>query len=166
MADTRVGLLSDEKSLFKMMQGLTLCYTQFYNRKYGMTGRLWENRYHSCIVDQERYLWAVARYIEQNPVRARIVRKAERYPYSSARAHVTGAEDVVLGETLFEEEQRDDYIRMLRTETVEEEKEVLRYHSRSGRPFGEKEFVQGIEQKLKRPLARRPRGRPKKNNAL
>lgn len=51
------------ESLFKMMQGLTLCYTQYINRMYGRTGRLWESRYHSCIVDHDKYLWAVARYI-------------------------------------------------------------------------------------------------------
>jgi putative transposase len=40
---------SDE-SLYKMMQGLTLCYMQYFNRTYQRTGRLWECRYHSCIV--------------------------------------------------------------------------------------------------------------------
>src|SRR4030042_6002476 len=100
---------SDE-SLFKMMQGLTLCYTQHINRTYKRTGRLWESRYHSCIVDQEKYLWAVARYIEQNPVRAGMVQRAEDYPYSSARAHVNGGKDVVLGEDLFSDDSRPDYI--------------------------------------------------------
>jgi putative transposase len=80
-----------EESLFKMMQGLTLCYTQYINRNYGRTGRLWESRYHSCIVDQEKYLWAAARYIERNPVRAGMVEKAEDYPYSSAVAHIRGS---------------------------------------------------------------------------
>lgn len=152
-----------EQALYKMMQGLTLCYTQYYNRKYGRTGRLWENRFHSFIVDQERYFWAVARYIEQNPVRASIVREAERYPYSSARAHETGTEDSVLGEEIFTSGQRNDYVQMLRSDLTEEEIEGLRYHSRSGRPLGGEEFVQGIEKRLRRPLARRPRGRPKKN---
>jgi putative transposase len=58
-----------EESLFKMMQGLTLCYTQYINRMYGRTGRLWESRYHSCIVDHDKYLWAVARYIRQEKKR-------------------------------------------------------------------------------------------------
>jgi putative transposase len=57
----------EEESLYKMMQGVSLCYTQYVNRKYKRTGSLWESRYHSCIVDKEKYLWAVARYIEQNP---------------------------------------------------------------------------------------------------
>jgi len=64
------------ESLYKMMQGITLCYTQYFNRTYERTGRLWESRYPSCVVDKEKYLWAVARYIEQNPERVKIVKKA------------------------------------------------------------------------------------------
>ena len=40
-----------DESLYKMMQGVTLCYTQYANGKYQRSGRLWESRYHSCIVD-------------------------------------------------------------------------------------------------------------------
>lgn len=68
-----------------MMQGVTLCYTQYINKTYKRTGRLWESRYHSCIVDKEKYLWAAARYIEQNPVRARIVKK-----WKTSRVQVQG----------------------------------------------------------------------------
>jgi putative transposase len=49
---------NEEESLYKMMQGVTLCYTQYINRRYKRTGRLWESRYYSFIVDKERYLWA------------------------------------------------------------------------------------------------------------
>ncbi len=153
---------SSNESLFKTMQGVTLCYSQYANRKYRRSGRLWENRYHSCIVDQEKYLWAVARYIEQNPVRAGLVKKAEDYPYSSARAHVQGSEGGVLGEELFSKEQHRDYVRLLRAGITQREIEEVRYHTRSGRPFGEEGFVKRMERRLRRPLARRPRGRPKK----
>src|SRR5208283_3997593 len=125
-----------EESLSKTMQGTTLCYSQYANRKYGRSGRLWESRYHSCIVDHEKYLWAVARYIEQNPVRAGMVKKTEEYPYSSARAHVKGIKDGVLGEELFSEEQRGDYVQLLRTGMRDEEIGAVRYHTRSGRPLG------------------------------
>jgi len=153
---------SMKESLYKMMQGITLCYSQYANRKYGRSGRLWESRYHSCIVDREKYLWAIARYIEQNPVRAGMVKKAEEYAYSSARAHVKGTIDRVLGEELFSCEHRKDYIQLLRTGLKEDEMEAIRYHARSGRPFGEAVFVKNMERKLKRPLSRRPKGRPKK----
>jgi putative transposase len=152
---------SREGSLWKMMQGLTLCYSQYANRKYGRSGRLWESRYHSCIVDRENYMWAVAGYIEQNPVRAGMVKKAEDYAYSSARAHVQGVGDGVVGEELFATEQRADYVGLLRTGQKEGELEEVRYHTRAGRPYGHEEFVQRLERRLKRPLARRPRGRPK-----
>lgn len=157
--------LSDE-SLFKTMQGTTLCYSQYANRKYGRSGRLWENRYHSCIVDEEKYLWEVARYIEQNPVRAGMIEKAEDYPYSSARAHVKGSEDSILGDELFNKEQRRDYVKLLRVGIGEQEIEDLRYHTRSGRPLGGELFIKRMEKSLERPLARRPRGRPKNSLPL
>lgn len=121
-----------EESLYKMMQGLTLCYTQYINRKYEKTGRLWESRYHSCIVDREHYLWAAARYIEQNPKRAKIVKKEEEYPYSSARAHVAGRRDDILGEKLFNDNRRKDYIAFIRESITEEEIKRLKYSTRTG----------------------------------
>jgi len=151
-----------EESLFKMMQGLTLCYTQYVNRTYGRTGRLWESRYHSCIVDQEKYLWAVSRYIEQNPVRAGIVERAEDYPYSSAAAHVKGGKDGLLGEDLFTDDRRQDYILLLRTDAPRKEIERLRYATRTGRPFGTEAFVVEMENRLDRRLLQRPKGRPRR----
>ena len=154
-----------EESLFKMMQGLTLCYTQHINRTYRRTGRLWESRYHSCIVDQEKYLWAVARYIEQNPVRAGMVQRAEDYPYSSARAHVNSSEDDILGEALFSHDRRRDYILLMRSDIPQKEYERLRYATKTGRPFGSKEFVLEMEKKLERRLLQRPKGRPRKESS-
>ncbi|MEW6617727.1 MAG: transposase, partial [Patescibacteria group bacterium] len=151
-----------EESLYKMMQGLTLCYTQYINRTYKRTGRLWESRYHSCIVDQEKYLWAVARYVEQNPLRAGMVKKPEDYPYSSARAHVNGSKDSVVGEELFSDDRREDYILLLRSDIPRKEIEHLRYVTKTGRPFGKERFVVEMEKKLERRLLQRPKGRPKK----
>lgn len=153
-----------EESLFKMMQGLTLCYTQYMNRTYGRTGRLWESRYHSCIVDHEKYLWAVARYIEQNPVRAGMVEKAEDYPYSSALAHVKGSKDAVIGEDLFTNDRQQDYVLLLRSDVPRKEIERLRYATRTGRPFGTEGFVVEMENKLERRLRQRPKGRPRRES--
>lgn len=151
-----------EKSLYKMMQGVTLCYTQYVNRTYKRTGRLWESRYHSCIVDKERYLWAVARYIEKNPLRAKMVKRVEDYPYSSAKAHVVGVTDEVLGEELFQEGQRKDYIEFIRASIPEEETKSIRYRTRTGRLFGSKEFTKKMEKRLERRFILKPPGRPKK----
>ena len=150
------------ESLYKMMQGITLCYTQYINRTYKRTGRLWESRYHSCVVDKEKYLWAVARYIEQNPVRAKIVEKAEDYSCSSAKAHIHGVKDKILGEALFEGGQMEDYIELMKASIKEEDINNIRNHTRSGRPIGSESFIKKMERKLDRIFKLRSRGRPKK----
>lgn len=151
-----------EESLYKMMQGVTLCYTQYANRKYQRSGRLWESRYHSCIVDKEKYLWAVARYIEQNPVRAKMVKRAEEYTYSSAKAHINGLKDEMLGEKLFEERQRKDYRDLIRSDITEKDINGIRYHTRTGRPLGSEEFIKKMEKKLEMRFILKSAGRPRK----
>jgi len=152
----------ENDSLYKMMQGVTLCYTQYTNRKYSRTGRLWESRYHSCIVDKDSYLWAVARYIETNPVRARMVKKAEDYAYSSALAHIMGNPDDLLNEELIAETQRKDYREFIRETSAEKDRDLIRYHTRTGKPLGDETFMKRMERKTGRDLALRPRGRPRK----
>jgi putative transposase len=151
-----------ENSLSKTMQGLTLCYTQYINKKYNKSGRLWENRFYSCIVDKENYLWQAARYIEQNPSRAGIVNRVEEYLYSSAIARVAGVGDKVVDEEIFEETGRSEYVDFLRSTARDDEINEIRYCTRTGRPFGSEIFVRAIEQSLGRDLMRRPRGRPRK----
>jgi putative transposase len=155
----------EEESLYKMMQGVTLCYTQYVNKIYKRTGRLWESRYHSCIVDKEKYLWAVARYIEQNPKRARLVKVEEDFPYSSARAHILGVKDEVLGDELFEEGQRKEYKQFLKASIPEKEATSIRYYTRTGRPVGSEEFIKSMEKKLERRFMLKPPGRPKKKKS-
>lgn len=153
---------SSEGSLQRMMQGLTLCYTQHVNRKYRRTGRLWESRYHSCIVDQETYLWEVTRYIEQNPVRAAIVRNPQDYRYSSAPAHFGLAYDPVLGEDLFPEMERNSYIEFMRSTIPAAQMNEIRQSAKTGRPLGAMQFVIEMESRLGKRLAALARGRPRK----
>ncbi len=104
-----------ETSLARAIGGTNLLYTQYINRKYKRSGRLWQNRFFSTIVEEGSYLWAVARYIELNPVRAKLVQKAEDYPWSSARAHILGIKDDVLsGDNWFVEEALKSYQEFLR----------------------------------------------------
>ncbi|WP_254657751.1 hypothetical protein [Xanthomonas graminis] len=67
-----------------------------FNRKHGRTGTLWEGRFKSCIVDLERYLLRVHRYIELNPVRAAMTTAAEDDQWSSARFSLGIAADPTL----------------------------------------------------------------------
>lgn len=52
------------------------------------TGTLWESRFKSCLVDSDRYLLSVIRYIEPNPVRARMVADPADYVWSSVHVHL------------------------------------------------------------------------------
>ncbi len=153
-------------SLSKVMQGISLCYTQYINKKYDKSGRLWESRYHSCIVDKENYLWTAARYIEQNPKRAGITGAEENYPYSSARAHVSGVNDEVLGEDIFGEHGRMDYVDYLHSHIAPDEIKEIIYCTRSGLPFGNNAFRRAMGQGLGKDLVRKPRGRPRKKSFL
>jgi len=81
-----------QESISKMVQALGRSYVQYYNFSYDRTGTLWEGRYKSTIVDSERYLLTVYRYIELNPVRAAMVEHASEYPWSSYQHNAVGKE--------------------------------------------------------------------------
>ena len=81
---------SDEKGVSRMMQAQGRKYVQYFNYTYGRSGTLWEGRYKSTLVDAETYLLTVYRYIELNPVRARMVDHASEYPWSSYQGNALG----------------------------------------------------------------------------
>ena len=58
-------------------------YVQYFNRRHGRTGTLWEGRFRSCIAESARYVLACYRYIELNPVRAGMVDHPYGYLWSS-----------------------------------------------------------------------------------
>ena len=73
-----------------MMQSLGRKYVRYFNYTYGRTGTLWEGRFKSSVVDSERYLLTVYRYIELNPVRASMVPHAADYPCTSYQCNGVG----------------------------------------------------------------------------
>ena len=73
-----------------MMQALGRRYVRYFNRSYQRTGTLWEGRFKSCIVQTEDYLIEVYRYIELNPVRAKMVEQAADYHWSSHHFNALG----------------------------------------------------------------------------
>jgi putative transposase len=67
----------------QVMQNLGRYYVRYINQTYQRTGTLWEGRFKSTLVDTERYLLTLYRYIELNPVRASMVEHPAAYPWSS-----------------------------------------------------------------------------------
>jgi putative transposase len=146
--------------LAKVMQQVARNYSFGINKKQGWTGRLWEVRYYSCVVEKEVYLWTVSGYIEMNPVRAGIVSKAEEWKWSSARDHLLGEKDKHLRlKEWLNEEERKEYNRFLYEKLREENIQSIRRATYSGRPLGGKDFIISLENQLGRILRPKKRGR-------
>lgn len=94
-----------DNALAKVMQVINLSYTQYINKEYMRSGRIWESRFRSSVVDKDEYLWRVIKYIENNPVRAQIVARAEDYRWSSASFHVFNRKDNCLKSIEYIEEK-------------------------------------------------------------
>jgi hypothetical protein len=75
-----------DSNLSKGMRHLNGVFTQRFNRHHGRVGHVFQGRYKSIIVQKDNYLLELSRYIVLNPVRARMVRSARDWPWSSYRA--------------------------------------------------------------------------------
>lgn len=146
--------------LAKTMQRVARNYSLSINQRHGWSGRLWESRYYSCVVEKESYLWAVCRYIEMNPVRAGLVSKPEEWQWSSARAHLLGEEEeqIKLYRWL-KENDRKDYTMFVQREVLTEELLFIQQTTSSGRPLGKGNFVTDFERHLGRRIRPNKRGR-------
>ena len=82
-------------SISKIMQRINLTYTQYFNKKYGKVGHLFQGRYKAFLCDRDEYLLSLIRYIHLNPVRANLVKEPRDYPWSSHRDYLAGKEDLV-----------------------------------------------------------------------
>jgi len=154
---------TEEKTLRKMMQAISLCYTQTINTKYSRTGRLWECRYHSSIVDKDVYLWAVCRYIERNPVRANLVSDPREYNWSSAKYHFLNEPNPILTKNkwILPAEERD-YMKYLLESESEKEKEFITKMTYKGLPITKEESQSKFEIMFNKKIFPLSRGRPKK----
>lgn len=80
-----------EQALSRLMQSLGRRYVAYFNYTYARSGTLFEGRFKSCLVQEERYFLTCLRYIELNPVRAGMVIDPGDYRWSSYRSHGLGA---------------------------------------------------------------------------
>jgi hypothetical protein len=85
--DNHIHLLIDtpQPNLSRGMRQLNGVYTQRFNRRHSRVGHLFQGRFQAILVEKDGYLLELARYIVLNPVRAKIVKTPERYPWSSYR---------------------------------------------------------------------------------
>lgn len=75
-----------EANLSKGMRHLNGVYTQYYNRRHGRVGHLYQGRFKSILLEKQSHLLELSRYVVLNPVRAEMVRSAKDWRWSSYRA--------------------------------------------------------------------------------
>jgi putative transposase len=141
---------------------LHMKYAQYFHAKKGLTGHLWRGRFLSCILDEKSMLEEV-RFIENDPVRAGLVLRAQNYAWSSARHHVYGGSSSIITENCSLRSTVKDWTAYL---TEVGDKLILNrtwQSLKTGRPSGDLGFVHLLEEIIGKQLVPRPRGRPKKD---
>ncbi len=155
----------DEQSLAKAVGRTHWLYTRYVNRLQGRSGHLWQNRFFSCALGG-RHLWRAMAYVERNPVRAKRVRAAWRYPFSSAAAHVGAKCDAAAGlldlRWWWSKQTPQAWRDVLAVGEEAAAVDEIRHSLRRGRPLGGDRFIAKLETALGRRLRPLPVGRPRK----
>jgi len=126
-------------------------YTRRINFREDWRGHLWQGRFSSFIME-EQYLLACAQYVELNPVRAGLVKNPEDWRWSSASAHISGEDDILVKTKPLLQMVNKPWKRFLSVDAAEPEIELFRKHERTGRPLGENDFIEKLERLLDRTL--------------
>jgi len=95
--DNHMHLLiyANENDLANVMKRINVKYAMYYNRLEKRYGYVFQNRFRSEAVENDRYLLGVIRYIHNNPVKAGICRNISDYCWSSARDYITENTDII-----------------------------------------------------------------------
>jgi len=165
LMDNHIHLLcipQKENSLSNALRDTHMRYSQYANRKYKQSGHLWQGRFFSCPLDDVHML-ASARYIERNPVRAKLVTLPEQWQWSSAKAHVNAIKNELLSDDKILLDSVESWKVFITEPDDPEIVENLRKNTLTGRPLGDKDFVSRIETFLNRILLPKKIGRPQIN---
>jgi len=149
-----------------MMQALGRQYVRYFNYKHNRTGTLWEGRFKSCLVEDERYLLNLYRYIELNPVRAEIVQNPADYLWSSYQINGLGKSSglctphalyIALGRNIVE--RQSNYRQLFVSHIEHKLLGEIRIALNSGMALGNNKFKLELEIKTGRRLHKLTRGR-------
>jgi len=152
-----VAVPHDRASLARGIGVVHKKYTRLIHFRKGWRGYLWQGRFFSVPLS-DQYLYRAVRYVERNPVRAKLVQSAQDYQWSSARAHVFNTKDPLLPENLLNL-GIDNWAAYL-AEDDAKDREIIARHTSTGRPLGDDDFISRIE-KLTGRILRKQKPGPK-----
>ena len=158
---------AEQGAISSAMRHVGQSYTQHFNRRHARTGTLWEGRFKSSLVGDDRYLLTVMRYIELNPVRAGMVARPDDHRWSSVHLHLGECHDPWLAlHPLYLALGRDAgargtiWRRWLQEGIPADDVSAIRRNLAQGRALGGAEFLETAQRRLGRAVAWRRPGRP------
>ena len=161
-----------EDGISKLMKGVGQRYVQYINRTHRRTGTLFEGRFRSSLVEADTYLFACQRYIELNPVRARMVEAPGDYRWSSYGANALGiADGLITPHSLYyelaesDEQCRAAYRTLFKDTFSDDLLKRIRDTMNGGFVLGNARFERQIATMLGRRTWRGSPGRPKKRES-
>ena len=147
---------SDPDGLRRALARVHRIYAGTIQARRKRTGHFWQGRFGAAVMD-EPHLAAALRYVSLNPVRARLVERAQDWRWSSTRAHLRGKDD---GVTVLApvRDRFPDFADLLACEPEADLFESLRAAESVGRPLGDERFLARLERKTGRILKPAKRG--------
>ncbi len=157
-------------TISRIMQSLLVSHTRRYHRHYRSGGHVWQGRFKSPVIQNDEHLLTVLRYIEANPLRAKLVRRAEAYQWSSYRVHGMGEADELVDSLITYEElsplakvRQRKWAQQVHRPIDGASLDAIRRSSATGLPYGDAAWVKRLAKRLDLDLIIRPRGRPRKD---
>ncbi len=138
-----VAVPGTERGLSSLMAEVHRRYTRHINFRMGWTGHLWQSRYASFVMD-DAYTRNCVRYVELNPVRANLCAQPTDWPWSSARAHLSGRDDGVCTVAPMLE-RIEDWSTYLSEPVDRDAMQALNRHDGTNWPLGSAAFVRDLE---------------------
>lgn len=170
LMDNHVHLLMTPQAvgdISRLMQKLGRGYVGEFNKRHRRTGTLWEGRYKACLVESDGYVLTCQRYIDLNPVRARMTGDACAYRWSSCACHCGRRDDSLLTPHPAYSALSDTrdacaavYRELLNAAVSDDELAAVRTYLQQQRAFGRDDFRAMVEAKTRRFASVRPAHRP------
>ena len=154
----------DSNGLHRTFERVEGDYARAIHIRLNRRGHLWQGRFRSAPMDEDHF-WAAMVYVEQNPIRAGLVKAATEWRWSSARAHVEGRPDPLLDLARWRATYTQDQWRECLTLGLKDASllQRIRESTRTGRPAASELVLDELERKLDQSLRPRNVGRPKKS---
>ena len=147
------------RDLGRWMQWLLTSHVRRHHRRHGTNGHVWGGRFKAFPIQRDEHLLTVLRYVERNPLRANLVRRAEDWRWSSLKSRRDGG---ALISEIPQAYRPRDWIRYVNQPQTSAELEALRRSVARGAPFGSREWSMRTAKRLGLEQSLRPRGRPRK----